>query len=282
MMRTCSIIIFLIVFALAGNAQNYETYKGDTINYTDQQGRKQGKWIIFSSQQTRIIEQGFYKDNRKHGVWKKYYSNGNLQSEITYKKGAPRGTTKIYYRNGNLSEKGYWVGDHWKGEYRFYHKNGNPAYIWHYNDKGQRTGTQKYFYADGTLKVKGKWKDGEKNGVIKKYYDNGDMKAQIVYNEGSVEEGTRKEYRKSAPHREKSADNDKTSTKKQKDEDENVGVFKGTGQNQIYNENKQLIEEGMYREGKLYNGKKYRYNNEGKKVQTIIIENGRVKDIINH
>lgn len=277
-LTTVVVLLVLVCISFGATAQDFEIYKGDTINLTDKQGRKQGKWIIFNSEQSRIIEQGYYEDNRKQGLWKKYYANGNLQSEITYQNGSPKGKTKIYYRNGNLSEEGYWEDDHWRGEYRFYHKNGQEAYIWHYNEDGKRTGTQKYFYADGSLKVEGTWDDGKKDGVIKKYYDNGTLKSQIAYNKGQIKEGSRKKYNKKKANRQVSSQ----IPERKKLDKEQAKEFKDTGKNQIYNKNRQLVEEGMYRHGELVNGKKYRYDHNGEKVQTIIIVNGRVNKIINH
>ena len=50
------------------------------INKKDAQGRKQGPWIIFGKDRPEKgypnegkIEEGPYKDNRKHGQWTKYH-----------------------------------------------------------------------------------------------------------------------------------------------------------------------------------------------------------------
>ena len=32
-----------------------------------------------------------------------YYSNGNIQSEISYKKGVPDGISKTYHKNGKVN-----------------------------------------------------------------------------------------------------------------------------------------------------------------------------------
>jgi len=101
-------------------AQSFELYKGDTINLTDANNQKQGHWIIFDASKTVVQEEGAFKDSRRTGIWKKYYSSGQLKHEITYQNGKPDGYARFYYENGNVSEEGIWKGNKWVGEYKYY------------------------------------------------------------------------------------------------------------------------------------------------------------------
>ena len=53
--------------------------QSDTLNQKDEQGRKQGYWIIYGKYKPEKgfcdsfkIEEGIYLDSRKHGSWIKY------------------------------------------------------------------------------------------------------------------------------------------------------------------------------------------------------------------
>lgn len=45
---------------------------------------------------------GEYVNNAKEGLWKEYYSNGTIRSEVEFKNGVPYGDCKFYWENGNL------------------------------------------------------------------------------------------------------------------------------------------------------------------------------------
>ena len=128
----------LLIAALAGSIQilsaspqDIAMDKNDTINRIDANNLRQGAWKVFGKDKKlegfsldQLIEEGEYMDNRKVGIWKKYFSNGKLQNEITYKSGRPNGFAKIYYENGNLKEEGLWKGNKWIGNYKYYYENG--------------------------------------------------------------------------------------------------------------------------------------------------------------
>ena len=115
--RIVTLICLYFCLASYGIGQSYEIYNSDTINVKDINNRKQGKWIyFFKSQASKIQKTGAYLNNRKTGLWKTYYINGNLKSEITYKNNRPDGYAKIYYENGKLSEEGLWKGTKWVGK----------------------------------------------------------------------------------------------------------------------------------------------------------------------
>lgn len=273
--------IVLLLLTLALHAQQFELYQGDTINRLDEQKRKQGQWIVFNSDQTKILEEGLYLNGRKDGIWKKYYQNGNLQSEITYQKGRPNGFARIYYSNGNVSEEGLWRGDKWVGEYIFYYQNGNPAYVWHYNEKGEREGEQKYFHENGEVKLQGQWKAGKKDGLVKEFRENGSLKKKMVYEAGKksrqeefdapvntvVEQTTSQEIVATVPQVDP------------KEKQEEIGVFRNSGYNELYNQQKQITHKGEFKNGRLISGERYYYDKKGDLARVEIYENGRVIQI---
>ncbi len=84
----------------------------DSINIIDFQGLKQGRWITFGKskpntcyQLTAKVEEGKYNDNKKNGIWKEYFCNGNTKNKITFQNGRPDGYAIMYHENGKISKK---------------------------------------------------------------------------------------------------------------------------------------------------------------------------------
>lgn len=297
---------FILIIILAVNplfSQSFEVYKGDTINYTDFEGKKQGKWIYFDTNNYgKIIKEGIYVNNKKEGIWKSYYKNGNLKASITYKNNRQNGYAKIYYKNRIVSEEGIWKGNRWTGQYKYYHKNGKPAYIWNFDNEGRRTGHQQYFFENGNLRLEGNWEDGKEQGVIKEYYvtgkikmrsewkfgktdgvlreyyENGTVKAEKVFNNGIYNPNASKVY---AYKNNTNNNNQQDSVKVANNPNNNqADLFTGTGFHKIYNDKKQLIQEGNFSKGVLVNGKKYYYDENGKHIKTAVYEEGRITEVI--
>jgi len=271
--------------SLAG--QTFEIYKSDTINKLTADNKKVGRWISFYEKATNKIEQeGFYENNRKTGVWKQYYANGRLKSEITYLNNKPDGYAKLYYENGKVSEEGIWKGTKWVGEYKYYHENGNKAYEWSFNEEGKRTGVQKYYHENGKLYIQGDWVEGKENGKIVEYDSNGNLKSEKIFTAGAFDVNSSKFY---APKKVTVEDipDDTNATisnnKVENNQNQNQNVyeaFSGNGTFKLYNALKKVDREGEFRNGKLVNGKKHYYNPEGVLLKTEVYVNGRVTEII--
>jgi len=94
---------------------------------------RQGYWIIkgYMSDEDSFgpndtVEEGEYLDNLKEGTWKRFHSNGNLRSEITYSKNRPYGAYAIYYENSQLEESSTWHRNKNVGDFKRYYSNGQP------------------------------------------------------------------------------------------------------------------------------------------------------------
>ena len=61
----------------------------DTINLTDNDGLKQGKWIKYTAinivDKLKKMEEGCYLNGKKEGYWKFYLPDGQLKDSILYK-----------------------------------------------------------------------------------------------------------------------------------------------------------------------------------------------------
>ncbi len=115
--------------------QTYTIYLGDTINATNTLGQKQGRWIYFgydrkgikydNYKENQIIEEGFFKADKKIGVWKTYHNNSKVQSEIFYTKNQPNQYAKFYHFDGYLIAEGPSKNDQFINEYFIYDAKGN-------------------------------------------------------------------------------------------------------------------------------------------------------------
>ncbi len=117
---------------------------------------------------TSHLEDGEYKDDKKHGPWVLYYADGGKRREGDY----------------HMGEKtGRWIE---------YHKNGRKAAVNHYHNN-QPTGTHTGYYENGNKKQSGqfnewagKWTDGKKTGVWIFYDTDGNtVWRRITYKNGS-------------------------------------------------------------------------------------------------
>lgn len=66
----------------------------DTVNLTDANGLKQGKWVVFRQADEKSVTKmnsldsvGYYKDNKKTGYWKKYSLRGEKVDSVFYEGG---------------------------------------------------------------------------------------------------------------------------------------------------------------------------------------------------
>ncbi len=91
-------MLFNFIFYVNAYAQTNIIYHDTLINQIDSNGIKNGLWIEFANPQlvtvSNIISRGYYKENKKVGLWYYYY-----QSDYT-------GLSSIveYFSNGSLIE----------------------------------------------------------------------------------------------------------------------------------------------------------------------------------
>jgi antitoxin component YwqK of YwqJK toxin-antitoxin module len=268
--------LFLLTTFLVTSAQSSSIGNGDSLNMKDASNQKQGWWKVYNTdgkykgyEMGQLVEEGEYLNNRKTGVWTKYYPNGNKKHELTFANNIANGYAKIYYRTGELQEEGIWKMNRWAGQYKYYYPDGTLKYDWNYNSSGKREGEQKYFHENGVLQYIGDWKAGNESGELLEYYEDGSIKAKRYFEDGKVEP-------------------DKTvNLVEGKEFDENVKKYSGkprpksiskgemvNGYNKILNSDGTVRQEGTFKDKKLIDGKVYEYEN-GQVVKTIIYEGGK-------
>ena len=116
------LIIFLFIstailcFDFTAAAQ-YKTFKlspkGDTLNAVDKKDLKQGKWVITVAElrgEPGYEEEGYYKDDKKKGPWRKYNNTGDILALENYRDGGKEGVQEYFSFLGDLVRHEEWKG----------------------------------------------------------------------------------------------------------------------------------------------------------------------------
>jgi antitoxin component YwqK of YwqJK toxin-antitoxin module len=204
-----------------------------------------------------------------------------MKNKLTFVNGRPDGYAIMYHENGKISEEGNWKANRWVGDYKLYHENGQIQHEFVFNQNGKRDGQQKYFYENGQLAVEGNFANGKEAGVIKEYYENGDVKAEKTFNDGSVDLASIKEFQPKKPLVKISdapAENAPKVTVKPDEKPNEAVATKGpmilNGQATLYNKNKQITKDGVFKDNRLMDGKAYIYDDNGILSRIAVYKNG--------
>ncbi len=270
-------------------AQTFELINGkDTINLTDVAGKRQGKWIVTNKLVNKPcytadqkVEEGKYTDGKKTGIWKEFYCNNNLKSEITYENNRPSGYAKMYHENGKMKEEGLWKNNRWVGDYKLYYENGQVQQAFKFNTSGKREGEQKYFYDNGQTMIEGSWAEGKESGMLREYYENGDIRSEKNFADGFMDVASVKNFEPKKPIvketvKEVIKDPTPIAPVDVKKEVVNSGKpFDGEGYYKLYNSNKQVSKDGTFHKNKLTDGKHYIYNTNGILTRIALYKDGK-------
>ena len=277
MKNLIQLFLILIPFYSIG-----QTAMSDTLNQKNAENQKQGYWIITGEMRkdtsysaASTIEEGRYEKSRKVGIWKRYYPNGNPQSEIEYVNGRPKGKYVIYYENGKKEEEGNWNRNKNTGEFKRFYENGQVMQHFKFAENGKRNGEQLYYYENGKVEVQVSMVDGKENGALKRFFPNGELKSEMVVNMGVADKTSYVEYK---PKKEVKPV-EKTPKVEQKaavvtKAKPNIGSIDPDGYNKLYTRSLLLKWDGYYKHGKPWSGKKYIYDQNGLLSRIEIYKNG--------
>ncbi len=285
-MKKLLYILITVCGATFAQSQSYELVGNDTCNKIDVDGKKQGKWVLFGKHKpgtcyavTAKVEEGKYQDNRKTGIWVEYFCNGNMKNKLTFANGRPDGYAIMYHENGKISEEGNWKVNKWVGNYKLYYDNGQVQHEFVFNPGGKRDGPQIYYYENGQKAIEGNFANGRESGLIKEFHENGDLKAEKNYADGNVDVESIKIFEPKKPIVKKSDVPAENAPKLivAKDEAPNEAK-KGVptilnGPHTLYNKNKQITKDGVFKDNAFVDGKAYFYNENGILTRVAVYKN---------
>ena len=85
--------------------------RGDTLNRVDMKGLKQGPWVISMPElrgEQGYDEQGYFINDKKDGLWKRFSLMGDKIAEENFRWGALDGRAKYFNRTGALIRLESW------------------------------------------------------------------------------------------------------------------------------------------------------------------------------
>ncbi len=164
----------------------------------------------FSVAQEKINQ--FNSNGKRVGVWKKFYSNGNIRYQGQFENGKEVGVFKYYSPvssefpmiiktfnandaialvshftlKGLLESKGEMNGKKRIGKWLYFHKDGKTVLIEENYIDGILNGDYKVFYKDGKLTEIKHYKNGILDGNSKKYNPKGILVADVNYVNGQL------------------------------------------------------------------------------------------------
>lgn len=253
----------------------------DTLNQLDENGMKQGYWIIFGIDKPEKgypadgkIEEGTYKDGRKNGLWVKYHPDGKTPKlKAHFINNRPNGEYWKYFKNEFLREHGRWKGGKNVLIFEKYYNSGCLEFICedsirtYYQDNCSRFGTAGRI---DTLRGSSAYAtEITRPSQINPYPS--DIKEMVIYDSSGavmrvyVPDST-KQHQQTIPTY--SPDGWEGQVKGNQ-------KFKPNGYNKLYNKDDELWMDGEFKNGKLWNGKLYIYDNDGILTKIEIWKNGK-------
>ena len=109
-----ALVLFLLFLSLTAHSQWKDfliTRRGDTLNRVDLQGRKQGPWVVSVPElrgERGYEEEGYFTNDLKEGIWKKFSVEGVKIAEENYRWGKLNGKQLYYSYNGGLIREEHW------------------------------------------------------------------------------------------------------------------------------------------------------------------------------
>jgi hypothetical protein len=108
------LLIISLIISLSSDAQ-WKSYtlspRRDTLNRVDMNGLKQGPWVVHVDPlrgEDGYDEQGFFKDDKKEGLWKRFSPEGDLIAVENYYYGMKNGKCQYYLMTGELLREESW------------------------------------------------------------------------------------------------------------------------------------------------------------------------------
>ncbi|HPA87797.1 MAG TPA: toxin-antitoxin system YwqK family antitoxin [Bacteroidales bacterium] len=177
-----SAVIFLIlVFHLPASSQTTES-----INHSDENGRKQGHWIK-KYPNGNIMYDGYFTDDRPSGEFKRYYEDNTLKSILVFNKSGEEAEATLYYPNGLPSSRGKYLNQMKEGKWQFYSPSNEGVLISEEEfSSDKRNGVSVTFYPDSTVAERIHYTKGIRNGEWHKYYPDGSPMLKTNYRNGRL------------------------------------------------------------------------------------------------
>lgn len=165
------LIILLMVFV--------PIFSFSQVNETDAQGLRQGLW---KKQQPngRLLYEGFFKDGKPVGEWKRFHEGGQVKAIIEYQENPDTAFAQLFNMQGSKVAEGTYVNEKRSGTWTLYSNNTKVAQEKYKN--GVKNGESLKFYNTGEILEKADWVNGKQEGNYRLLFKNGQPFMQCKFN----------------------------------------------------------------------------------------------------
>jgi uncharacterized protein len=201
-----------VEYAQDGRKIGFTSYKNGLVtsiekfNRYNNQGEKIGLWKVFH-QNENVKEEGPFKQNLKHGVFRFYNQRGDLQDVIRYEFGikidneidlSNTEVRRTFYENGNKEEETAYKNGLKNGVSRTFNEDGDVVSSAIFKEgiaigrgiidfSGNEQGDWKQYNEDGSIKAEGKFENGKRTGKWVFYHSTGWIEQTGFYDKGRLD-----------------------------------------------------------------------------------------------
>jgi antitoxin component YwqK of YwqJK toxin-antitoxin module len=139
----------------------------------------------FYSKEGKLLGKSFFKDGKREGEVKLYYSNGSLYSLQHYKNGLKEGEFLFYYPDGKIKTHLNYKENLLDGENKLFYPNGQMKRELFFS-RGKRDGKERMWSKEGVLQIEVEYSENIPQGVAKTWYPEGLIAQEIEYEGGKA------------------------------------------------------------------------------------------------
>jgi len=163
-----------------GLCERYDSKGRITARWFQKEGFKHGEFKTFYVND-QLNEHVFYEKGHMNGAYVKKYRTGELEKTVSnYNNGRVDGTETTFYKNGKREKTVKYINGFLHGVYQTFYRNENKTVETEYRNDRQH-GIRRKFFENGQLEYIERYKDSSKNGPYEIYREDGTMKESGDY-----------------------------------------------------------------------------------------------------
>jgi antitoxin component YwqK of YwqJK toxin-antitoxin module len=177
-------IMVLVLFILSASLS---AQVNDSINKTDNNGKKQGHWIK-KYPNGHVQYDGYFKDDQPTGVFKRFFENDTLRSVLVFGSDSKVAEASLYHPNGYIASKGKFVNQIKEGKWLFYSDKIEGYLICEEEYLNNlKNGPSLKYYPDKILAEKLNYSKDIRTGEWVQYFPNGKTCLKANYINGKLQ-----------------------------------------------------------------------------------------------
>lgn len=153
----------------------------ETINKTDVNGHKQGRWIGKYANGT-VRYEGSFTDDKPVGEWKRFHENGKIKAILIHSPDTDKASAELFDSSGVRYAKGNYKGTAKDSTWNYYN---NLRLVGQENySRGVKNGRSITYFANGVPARESNWVNGLLDGVSRSFYPSGKKKTETMFRQG--------------------------------------------------------------------------------------------------